>query len=314
MEINTSINLDQQAGEDFHKARQLEFFSRIQHFFNPGNEELMSLQEVKSIIKPKGETYKGMATVPVKLIVGSEGRYHDFNQAFLPRHDYLRSRWTNVDKAHYQDIILPPIRLYEIGGLYFVRDGNHRVSVARMQGITDIDAEVISLNSEVRLRPHMTSDEMVRAMIAYEKDLFYEETYFGIITDYYSLDFTNLGQYDIVYNHILVHKYYINQSSSREIPLGRAIRSWFENVYSPAREIIEAEGLCSLFAGKTVSDIYLWIIRYWDDLKAAQGSQYPLSEAVKNYAKTFGEAQSKGLGLILSRLKGALARLLRPRA
>ena len=53
--------------------------------------------------------------------------------------------------AHYQDIVLPPISLYEVGGLYFVRDGNHRVSVAKAQGIDFIDADVVSLQSEIKL-------------------------------------------------------------------------------------------------------------------------------------------------------------------
>jgi hypothetical protein len=38
-----------------------------------------------------------------------------------------------------QDITLPSILLYEIGGVYFVRDGNHRVSVAKIKGVEFID-------------------------------------------------------------------------------------------------------------------------------------------------------------------------------
>jgi hypothetical protein len=286
--------LDQLANEDFYKARQREFISRILHVFDPGREELFSLQEIKSIIKPKGESYQGMRTVPLELIIGSEGRYNDFNQAFLPKHDHMRARWMSIDKAHYQDIALPPIRLYEIGGVYFVRDGNHRVSVARMKGVLEIDAEVTSLNSEIRLRPGMSREELVQAVIQYEKGLFYEETYFGLITDDDSLDFTQLGQYDVVYNHILVHKYYLNQGQKTEIGLGQAIRSWYDKVYRPIVDAIREEGVLERFPGRTYSDMYVYVVRHWDSLKRSYGPAFPIKDAVKSYAEAFGRPRPRG--------------------
>jgi hypothetical protein len=283
---------DQLATDDFYRARQKEFVSRVIHFFNPGNEELFSLQEVKQILKPKGESYRGMRAIPLELIVGSEGRYHDFNQAFLPKHDYMRNRWISVDKAHYQEITLPPIRLYEIGGVYFVRDGNHRVSVARLQGVEMIDAEVTSLSSEIRLRPGMNREELVESVIGYEKALFYEETYFGIITDDESLDFTSLGQYDVIINHILVHKYYMNQGQAEEISLNHAIHSWYVKVYRPIVKAIAAENLLDRFPGRTASDLYVYIVKYWDSLKQCCGLSYPVEEAVKNYGLEYGSAKA----------------------
>jgi hypothetical protein len=288
MEQSNSGFFDQMADQDFMTARQKEFISRIQNLFNPGREELFSLHEVKRIIRPKGETYLGMQAIPIDLIVGSEGRYNDFNQTFMPKHDYLKSRWKSVDKAHYQDISLPPIRLYEIGGVYFVRDGNHRVSVARAKGIENIDAEVTSLNSEIRLSPGMSRADLVKAVIAYEKDLFYDETYFGLITDCYDLDFSSLGQYDVIINHILVHKYFINQETPKELPLSHAIKSWYEKVYKPIIELIDSEGILQRFPGKTSSDLYVWIVRFWDDLKNCYGGHIPVLEAVQSYSETFG--------------------------
>jgi hypothetical protein len=300
-------NIDQAATEDFFRARKKEFLSRVLHFFNPGNEELFSLQEIKTIVKHKGETYVGMRAVPIDLIVGSEGRYHDFNQAFLPKHDYMLSRWANIDKAHLQDVNLPPIRLYEIGGVYFVRDGNHRVSVARHQGVVMIDAEVISLNSEIRLGPDMNRDDILKAVIGYEKALFYEETYFGIITDDNDLDFTSLGQYDVIYNHILVHKYYMNQGVTGEIGLGRAISSWYEKVYRPIVDAIADDDLLSRFPGRTASDIYVYIVRFWDDLKRSCGQGVRVKDAARRYAEEFGSrrrfAPVSALKRILKRIK-----------
>lgn len=293
--------LNRQTAEDFSRARQREFISRLQSLWNPGREELLSLQDVKKIVRPKGETYKGMRTVDLERIVGSEGRHHDFNKAFMPRHDATRDRWRSIDQAHYLDIILPPVRLYEIGGVYFVRDGNHRVSVARMQGAVAIDAEVTSLSSEIRIEPDMTREELMREVILYEKTLFYEETYFGIITECDDLDFSSPGQYDVIYNHIEVHKYFINQGSPEEIPFGRALSSWYDNVYKPIIDLIRSERLEGLFPGRTASDLYVYMVRYWDSLKAAK-SQTSLEGAVRDYARAYGQ---KGL----DGLKGAAKRL-----
>jgi hypothetical protein len=309
MEQNNTGYIDQLAEDDFFSARKKEFVSRIQNFFNPGREELFSLQEVKQIVRPKGETYRGMQAVPIGLIVGSEGRYNDFNQTFMPKHDYLRSRWKSIDMAHYQDVNLPPVRIYEIGGVYFVRDGNHRVSVARSKGIEHIDAEVTSLNSEIRLSPGMSREDLIKGVIAYEKDLFYDETYFGLITDCYDLDFSSLGQYDVIINHILVHKYYINQNSPKEMPLSHAIKSWFDKVYKPIIDLIEVENLLHRFPGKTSSDLYVWVVRFWDELKNCYGSHISVSEAVKGYSKTYGMGRMERFkkflkGIFVKKAKG----------
>jgi hypothetical protein len=54
----------------------------------------------------------------------------------------------------------------EIGGVYFVRDGNHRVSVARLHDVAYIDAEITSLRGTVHLDPGVTMvdvEQLVRA-------------------------------------------------------------------------------------------------------------------------------------------------------
>ncbi|HTX74002.1 MAG TPA: transcriptional regulator, partial [Rectinemataceae bacterium] len=117
------------AEDDFSRARTRELLARMAAMLDPERGRLLSFEEVVAILKPGSETYVGMRAVALDLVVGSEGRYRDFNRHFLPRKEFLRSRWVRVDLAHYQDVPLPPVRLYEIGGLYFVRDGNHRVSV-----------------------------------------------------------------------------------------------------------------------------------------------------------------------------------------
>ena len=81
----------------------------------------------------------------MKQIVGSVGRYNDFDRVFLPRRRALRERWASIDSAHIKEINLPAIEVYKVGSVYFVLDGNHRVSVARERGQEYIDAMVIEL-------------------------------------------------------------------------------------------------------------------------------------------------------------------------
>ncbi|MDR3171589.1 MAG: transcriptional regulator [Treponema sp.] len=283
-----------QAAEDFTKARGKAVLSQIQHFLNADKDKLLSFNDVKEILKPKNEVYKGMQVVPIKLIVGSEGRYRDFNKYFLPRAEYLRNRWERVDQARLEDMTLPPIRLYEIGGAYFVRDGNHRVSVARTQGGESIDAEVTSLASEITITPSMTVDELRDQVLHYEKELFYEKTSFGKLTDDYDLDFSTPGQYEVIYNHILVHKYYLNQHIDRELPFSDALFSWYNNVYAPIIQIIKEEWIQLDFPGNTPSDLYVWIVKYWDSLKQKYDEdQYSMTDAARDFSVKYGKPRGR---------------------
>ncbi|MDR3139652.1 MAG: transcriptional regulator [Treponema sp.] len=284
-----------QASEDFNRARNRELLSRIQYFMNTDKNRLLSFNVVKQILKPKTESYRGMQIVPLSLIVGSEGRYRDFNKYFLPRSEYLRTRWERVDRAHLGDIILPPIQLYEIGGAYFVRDGNHRVSVARSQGMETIDAEVTSLSSEIAITPGMTADELRERVIKYEKEIFYEKTNFGELTGDFDLDFTTIGRYDVIYNHILVHKYYLNQQSAGELPFSEALVSWYQKVYRPITDIIKQEGLYLNFPGNSPSDLYVWIVKHWDFLKKKYGVHYSIADAARDFSVKYGKNRSKFL-------------------
>jgi hypothetical protein len=92
---------------------------------------------------------RGQREVEVRRIVGSVGRYRQFDRNFMPRKASLRDKWERVDRAFVRGEELPPVSLYKIGDAYFVEDGNHRVSVARYQGVEMIDAEVTELLTPV---------------------------------------------------------------------------------------------------------------------------------------------------------------------
>ena len=294
-----------QAQEDFSKARNKAWINEMQHVMHPDKKRLLSFNDVKKILKPKNEVYIGLKTVPIKKIVGSEGRYNGFDNHFLPRSNELKQRWVNVDQAHLSDIVLPPIQLYELGGLYFVRDGNHRVSVAKTQGVEFIDAEVISLQSEVQLPPDVRLDTLLAAVIRYEKRVFYNETHFGDLTDYWDLDFTEAGRYDVIYNHILVHKYYINEQQHTEIDFSDALISWFQTVYLPVIAVIDKYKLLSNFKDRTKSDIYVWIVKHWDRLKQKNGNDFSLDDAARDFVK-LEQASHTRHGSFFTRFKALL--------
>lgn len=292
--------LSSQTADDFLKARNKALFNTIQHILNPDEATLISFSDVKKLLKPKNEVYKGMQVIPIELIVGSEGRYKDFDNHFFPKSNFLKLRWERVDMAHYQDINLPAISVYELGGLYFVRDGNHRVSVAKAKGIEFIDAEVVSLQSEIKLKSGSSIEDMVKQVVEYEKRVFYAETNFGDITDYWCLDFTKPGQYDLIYNHILIHKYYINMDKEEEIPLEDAIMSWFTNVYMPVINAIERHHIIRRFKKFTRSDLYVFFTKYWDELKQKYGNDFSIDEAADDF-KT--EYKRKTLSLTMKNIK-----------
>ncbi len=276
-----------QSEEDFNKAHTKAFINEIQHLLSPEEASLISLNDVKQMIKANAETYVGMKTIPIEKIIGSEGRYKDFDNRFFPKSTHLKNRWQHVDEAAIQAITLPPIKVYELAGVYFVRDGNHRVSVAKMRGTEFIDAEVVSLQSEIKLKKVDSIKDIVRQIINYEKRVFYSETNFGDITDYWCMDFSSTGRYDVIYNHILTHKYYMNQGHKDEVSMEDAIRSWFLNVYLPLVSIIRDKHILHEFPGRTLGDLYVWTVRYWDDLKRKFGDNIPMDEAVLDFTKHY---------------------------
>jgi len=297
------------AKKDFEKARTREMFARVLSLIKNEKAELLSFQEVKGLVKPTAESYAGMRTVPVALVVGSEGRYHDFNRSFLPRHQHLRRRWERVDVAHYQQLNLPPVQLYELGGVYFVRDGNHRLSVARSQGVEFIDAEVITLQSRIKLKPDLTRQELKRAVIELEKREFCRQTKLAKLRPGVELEFTATGRYDEIIRHINGHKYYLNLGKEEEISFQEGLLSWYDTVYLPIIRIIKAESILDYFPGRTAADLYVWIVKHWDELKRNYGLSFPLQKAAEDFTVRYGQPASNPLKRSWLWLKDILRRL-----
>lgn len=109
--------------------------------------------------------------VPIAQIVGSVGRAQDFTREFLPRPRVNRQRWASVDRAMQAGIQLPPVELHRIGDVYFVDDGHHRVSVARMNGYEGVEAYVTGYDAAVYLTvKDFYQDRWLQSVMPYTKE------------------------------------------------------------------------------------------------------------------------------------------------
>lgn len=287
--VKMAIDLYSQTNEDFEKARTRGRMQSLMSSLAWKNSDLLSLYAVTELIKPKNETYLGMRTIPVDKIIGSEGRYQDFSLAFYPKKELLRSRWQSIDRAAKQYVILPPISVYKLGDWYFVRDGNHRVSVAKTQGVEFIDAEVVELDTQIPLEAGLTMKQLKKRIIDYERERFLSQ-YSVASLPFDQINFTSPGSYPEMVNHILVHKYYINEGKEEEISFEEAAESWYHHVYFPIVEELRRAKLLSSFPGNTESDLYMWIVRHWDNLKHMSGSQeVSIESATNDYKVRYGK-------------------------
>ena len=132
----------QMAIRDFQSARQKAGIQEVLARVTGKSNQLLSYDDVAKKLRLQNRTERGIQNIPLNAIVGSVGRYTDFTRTFLPLQDSDRDRWARVKSAMEGNLGLPPIEVYKVGEVYFVVDGNHRVSVAREQGQEFIDADV----------------------------------------------------------------------------------------------------------------------------------------------------------------------------
>jgi hypothetical protein len=146
------VGVDEQVDKDFHRALRRASIHRFRDWVlrRSAHGHVLSFEQARGALTRWSQVYRGMKTVEVEKIVGSVGRWRDFDESFLPVKVNMSQRWGRVDRAYHQGVELPAVSLYKIGDTYFVRDGNHRVSVARYHGAAAIDAEVVEIQGHPR--------------------------------------------------------------------------------------------------------------------------------------------------------------------
>lgn len=139
------LTLAERVDLDFTRARRRAFVGGLARRLGRGASRpaLLDFDEVRKSVGTMGGRRLGRKTVEVAKIVGSVGRSRDFDVRFMPAKRRLREKWLSVDRGFHRGEEPRSVNLYKIGEDYFVNDGNHRVSVARFQGVEMIDAEVM---------------------------------------------------------------------------------------------------------------------------------------------------------------------------
>jgi hypothetical protein len=140
-------SVEAQVEADFDNARRRALLRRAIGRLRGDSKDLPAFEDVRKSLGAFNRVPRRMQTVEVQKIVGSVGRKQDFDACFLPVRSSMSERWENVDRAFQKGKELPAVDLYKIGDTYFVKDGNHRISVARYQGAETIDAEVVEFRS-----------------------------------------------------------------------------------------------------------------------------------------------------------------------
>jgi hypothetical protein len=106
---------------------------------------MLPFEEVVGALGATSRASMGEQVIPLDAIVGTvDRRRGDFDRSFRPSPN-TRGRWERIAEARKRGEAMPPIDVFQIGDLYFVQDGHHRVSVARALGAGSIDAHVVEL-------------------------------------------------------------------------------------------------------------------------------------------------------------------------
>jgi len=258
------------------------FFSVLLEMFSePPDRTLLSFDQVQALLRSRTPLLRGIREIPLDHIVGSVGRYRDFNRAFLPLSEAVKDHVREIGAAMRDGAGLPPIEAYQIGDVYFVRDGNHRVAAARQLGLSTIQAYVSEVKSRVPLTPEVDVDDLI---LKAEYSDFLEKTKLPA-----EIELTEPGRYEVMLEHIEVHRYYMGLDQQRDVSLEEAAAAWHDAVYRPVVEAIHGTGVLREFPTRTEADLYLWVTYHRERLREQYGAMPP-DRAV---AATLGEQYSE---------------------
>ncbi|MEJ2734127.1 MAG: hypothetical protein P8189_11285 [Anaerolineae bacterium] len=281
--MSTSLNRAESTSiETFSAARRRAFVQDVLAELSGRSDDLLSFTEVQEQLHLSEPTEDiSLEEIPLDKIVGSVGRYRDFNRAFLPRAPIDPERWARIDRLR-RHTALPPIDVFRIGDVYFVQDGNHRVSVARARGDKLIRARVIEIPIRVPLGPDTSLDDLILKS-GYSE--FLEKTSLDRTCPEQRIELTRAGGYRRLLQHIEVHQFYMGLRSRHYPSLDEAAADWYSSVYLPMVERIRASHILARFRGRTEADLYLWIAENRARLQMQYGGTAVAQEAVDDFAQ-----------------------------
>jgi hypothetical protein len=275
---------DSRAQGDFVAARRKAFWNEVFSFLGGRSNRLLAWDEVRDKLRVRGQIYRGVQAVSVDKIVGSVGRYRDFDRAFLPAQERTADRWRSIARAHYDAVGLPPVKLYRVGEVYFVLDGNHRVSVARERGMAFVDAEVVEAQARVPVETSLDAGDLE---IKGEYGDFLDRTRLDELRPEQRIEFTIAGGYERLLEHIAVHRHFLGLTWQRFIPPDEAVGDWYDAVYWPLVSIIRDRNVLKEFPNRTEADLYLWVMDHQHYLREQFGPAVSSEQAADHFADRY---------------------------
>ncbi|MCS6843498.1 MAG: hypothetical protein NZ528_04115 [Caldilineales bacterium] len=287
----------------FERARRKAILDDLIGLIRGRSPDLLSFEAVQAALSARQQIEsRTPETIPLDKIVGSVGRYRDFTREFLPRESVNPQRWKAIDAMLHAQAGLPPIEVYQVGDVYFVRDGHHRVSVARANGLKEIEAYVTRIETPVPLTKDTRPEDLV-LKAAYAN--FLRQTKLDQLRPDVDLEVTEPGSYDELIQHIMVHRHYLGLEQQREIPWEEAVTSWYDKVYLPVAAAIWASDIMEQFPNRTAADLYLWVCRHREEIAAETGEVPPPVVAVSTLAEEKA-AEKEGPARVVQTVKRAL--------
>ena len=255
---------------NFNNALFRSFFKSIYKRLKKQDDLLPDLESIVNITKAKNEHYLGLKEIPVDNIIGSEARYEDFDKDFLPKKSELQSRWSAIDTIMQQDKELPAISVFKLGDYYFVRDGHHRVSVAKSRGQVYIDAEVTEYHIDIPLTKELTIKDRYKIQ---EHVNFFEKTGLNRLGKGFDIKLTRPQSYRLLITIINHYTDYLEEIVGRKLEEHEVAQEWYNRIFLPFAEGAYLDDLLEKFPNRTTGDLYVWIQMNWNEVKDSLGDR-----------------------------------------
>ena len=223
-------NKEHQLDIDFTRAMYKAFKEELKGFLLRKSRRLLPFDQIKDKLEISFTRNLGVQEIAIDNIVGSEGRYRSFTRQFLPIQEDLRDRWKKVSQARDSKKDLPPVELYKVCNAYFVKDGHHRVSVARTKGNKYIEAQVYEYECDVPLEKDTDFDIKESPLASFiVKFIGFKE----IEQQYGLYDHYQPEQMWVVPPGTDLERFYPPRGDERDSPVGRDLRRFLREPDKP---------------------------------------------------------------------------------
>lgn len=268
-------------------ARRRALWVQLQASLGRKKINLINFAELSHRFKLGGSFYQGVQDIPLDKIIGSVSRYHDFVQTFLPVNESMSQRWERVAAAYLDPMSggLPPIEVYQVGDCYFVKDGNHRVSVARHLKKLYIEAHVWEyLHPVAGLAPGVDIDALI---LEAERRDFLEQTNLDALRPDHTLRLTAPGGYALILGQIVYYQEILGLIDEVEMPYHEAIGAWYDMIYATTTQLIEQAGVLNSFPQRTTADFFIWVVQHHQELEEYYRQPVMFEAAVRDIRKQY---------------------------